>query len=142
MIVYLAGPIQNISPEDATKWRKQAKEYLEKMGIGCLDPTLGKDLTKREYNLSEIKRDIIKTDKRNILKSDMVLADISRDCIMNGTAMEIMFAYMNHIPVVAWGTKNAKDPWIIGHIAQIFPFLCIALDYIKSRDAKEWRKEG
>lgn len=38
MIIYLAGPIDDVSTEDATNWRQFAARYLAFHGMGAYDP--------------------------------------------------------------------------------------------------------
>ena len=97
--VYLAGPMEHVSKEDATGWRDKAKEILESMDVVTLDPT------RRIHNFDKryMKR-IFELDLRDIQESDIILANLDNPTVAkHGTAMEVFYAsYVLRKPVVAF----------------------------------------
>lgn len=97
--VYLAGPMEHVSKEDATGWRDRAKEILESMDVVTLDPT------RRIHNFDKryMKR-IFELDLRDIQESDIILANLDNPTVAkHGTAMEVFYAaYVLRKPVVAF----------------------------------------
>jgi nucleoside 2-deoxyribosyltransferase len=96
--IYLCGPMEHVSKEDATGWRDVAKQ---KLGLECnlLDPC------RRIHSFKlEQMRTIFEMDLRDIRESDIILADLSNPNVpKNGTAMEVFYAaYVLRIPVVAF----------------------------------------
>ena len=97
--VYLAGPMEHVSKEDATGWRDAAKEILESMDVVTLDPT------RRIHNFDKryMKR-IFELDLRDIQESDIILANLDNPTVAkHGTAIEVFYAsYVLRKPVVAF----------------------------------------
>lgn len=97
--IYLAGPMENVAEEEATEWRIVAKDYLERAGIICLDPT------RRRHNFEQryMKR-IFELDMIDLRDCDMVLVNLNNDQLpKHGTAMEVFYAsYVLRKPVVAF----------------------------------------
>jgi len=130
MIIYLAGNIQGCTKDEARGWRDQATEFLNGYEIKTLDPCRGKDDFRRRYEPKEI----VLRDLRDIDSSSLILAKLELDENSHGTgtSMEIMFAWLNRIPVVLV-TKNkalARHYWIQAFVTRVFEDLQDALDYI------------
>jgi nucleoside 2-deoxyribosyltransferase len=75
MTVYLAGPIEGISLEEATKWRETATSFFKKEGIETKDPTRRKKFHDQEYSLNLAKR-IVRSDTNDIAASNAVLMNL------------------------------------------------------------------
>jgi|LSQX01.3.fsa_nt_gb nucleoside 2-deoxyribosyltransferase len=105
-IIYLSGPIDYVSLEEASGWRRKATELLEDMGIVALNPVLGKDgMTPHE---------IVRADLDMIERSSALLVNMTREDVPHvGTSMEIMYAVERDIPVVIWG--DPKSIWAQCH---------------------------
>jgi nucleoside 2-deoxyribosyltransferase len=103
--VYLAGPMEHVSLDEAKGWRNTAKELLSDCCY-LLDPT------RRVHNFEQryMKR-IFELDLRDIQESDIVLVNLDNPTIAkHGTAMEVFYAsYVLRKPVVAF----KKDASII-----------------------------
>lgn len=124
-IIYLSGPIADVTKEEASGWRNQAAEFLADKGHKALDPLRRKN---RDY------RSIVEHDLNDVEKSDITLAYVPMGRQMIGTSMEIFYA--NRIlrrTVIVWG-HHCKDthPWIFQNAKHIFLPLEDALDYIAS----------
>jgi hypothetical protein len=92
--VYLCGGINGLGDAECNGWRAVARDGLP--GVRILDP-MDRDYRGRE---DEFLSEIVKGDKRNILEADVVLVNASRPSW--GTAMEVLFAWEQNKPVVAF----------------------------------------
>lgn len=61
----------------------------------------------------------VKDDKKKILDSDLVIVNYFRPSV--GTSMEILWAYLNHVPVILINSSGKKElsPWIHEHCIKI-----------------------
>ena len=113
MKVYLAGPIDGCTDEEAKDWRALAKKRLG--DDQCLDPM------RRDYRGKETEAfvDIVEGDLEDIDDCDVVLAYCWKPGW--GTPMEIMYASMNYIPVVAVDPgDNVTSPWVRYHASALY----------------------
>lgn len=104
--VYLCGPMEHVSLEDAKGWRDIATDLLSKADVKVLDPT------RRIHNFEKrYMRRIFELDLRDIRESDFILANLDNPKIAkHGTAMEVFYAaYVLQKQVVAF----KSDPDII-----------------------------
>lgn len=92
--VYLAGPINGCSDQQAIGWRAEAKRLLPCVLV--LDP-MDRDYRGRE---SDCAAEIIHGDKQSIAACTALLVNANRPSW--GTAMEIMFAYQLCKRIVAF----------------------------------------
>jgi nucleoside 2-deoxyribosyltransferase len=75
MTVYLAGPIEGISLEEATKWRETATSFFLHNNIRVLDPTRRKKFHDQPYSLNLAKK-IVKMDIDDIREASVVLMNL------------------------------------------------------------------
>lgn len=111
MLVYLAGQINGLTYDEATRWRSETKKALGDQGIKCLDPMRGKESTKQLTNLcpenygEEIETSpkfIMRRDHMDVMSCDIVLVNLdNRKRELIGTLMELAWAYDYHKPVIA-----------------------------------------
>lgn len=122
--VYLAGPINGCTDAECKDWREQAKQVL---GEGnCVDP-MRRDCRGREDAWCN---EIVEWDKTDILGCGAVLANCHKASF--GTAMEILFAYHNGIPVFVVAPKcDEISPWLRYHATHITHSLEYALELLK-----------
>lgn len=144
--MYLAGPINGCTDEEAFGWRRDIKKELAQQQIEWIDP-LDRDFRGKEV-LNYM--DIVENDLEAIRKSDIVLAYLWKENQPYfGTSMEIMYAHMIGVPVVSVmpfptltvkGDKLKKElggenpnfhPWIKYHSKSVVATLPDALDIIK-----------
>jgi nucleoside 2-deoxyribosyltransferase len=74
--VYLAGPIEGISLEEATAWRQYASSYLRGCNIDTLDPTRRMsyhDQQAKDYAAARI----VRQDLQDIANSSVLLVNLS-----------------------------------------------------------------
>lgn len=104
--VYLCGPINGCTDEEATSWREAVKQHFPQ----SIDPM------KRDYRGVEklLYREIVDLDKRDIRNSDIILVNYDKPSV--GTSMEVFYAWELGKPIVVWCKEDAKlSPWLIYH---------------------------
>ncbi len=109
MRVYLAGAINGCSDNEAKDWRSVAKDL---MPYEMVDP-MSRDYRGREMD-DGIAKDIVESDKADILTCHAVLVHYDKPSV--GTAMEVLFAWENDLPVVIFCKEGTiLSPWMIYH---------------------------
>jgi len=100
-IVYLAGPMENVSASEQMGWRDKMTLLLPEWKV--LNPVHRS--MKDGYN----HRRIYELDMRDVRNSDVVFADLRRDKReAHGTAMEVQEAYSRNIPVIGYAVLDQK----------------------------------
>jgi nucleoside 2-deoxyribosyltransferase len=97
--IYLAGPMEHVSIEDAKGWRDIATKLLQQADQKVLDPTR----RVHDFQPKYMKR-IFELDLRDIQESDLILVNLDNPTVAkHGTAMEVFYAsYVLRKPVVAF----------------------------------------
>jgi len=113
--IYLAGPINACTDDEATGWRERFKSLLPP-DVGYLDP-MARDYRGRELEPG-IAREIVEGDKEDIRNSNVAVFYYERPSV--GTAMEMLFAYESGIPVVVIDRSGKPlSPWLIYHASRV-----------------------
>jgi len=123
MRVYLAGPINGCTDEEAKNWRAVAKDEFP----NAIDPMV------RDYRGIEedCYRQIVDLDKRDIRNSDCLLVNYVKPSV--GTSMEIFYAWTLGKPIVVVARNDVRiSPWLRYHSTTIIDSF---------NDAYEWIKE-
>jgi nucleoside 2-deoxyribosyltransferase len=108
--VYLCGPINGCTDDEATTWRKYFKGFL----AGCIDP-MARDYRGRE---TDNYREIVDLDKRDIRNADIILVNYDKPSV--GTSMEVFYAWTLGKPIVLWCRSDANlSPWLRYHSTAI-----------------------
>lgn len=103
--VYLAGAIgcyhKENNIEKATCWRNRAKEYFENHSLTfeCIDPM---DYYRYDSNYHTSDNEVMRFYFRKIEESRAVLVNLLDLYRSTGTSDEIIYAWMNNIPVIAF----------------------------------------
>ena len=135
MRVYLCGPINGCTDEECKDWREMVKKELGEEN--CLDP-MRRDYRGREHTCYV---EIVELDKLDILQCDYVLVNFDKPSV--GTAMEILFAWMNHIPVfVVRKDGTIVSPWLRYHTTQFFSSFESAVEEIRNVRQIEYQNAG
>lgn len=103
MKIYLAGPMPT-----QKKWRDKITHKLLSLNkeIVVYNPEF--------FENTATDATTVNFDKAKIIKSDMVIANITR--LSAGTSMEILFAWERNIPVLLIvGNKKLSGPWLRFH---------------------------
>lgn len=103
--VYLSGGILGLTDEEIHGWRDYIKSWFALDNIDFSDPS------RRKPSIEKL---IVEIDKAEIIKCDLMICKAFPASW--GTAMEIIFAWTNNIPVISWIPSNENiSPWITYH---------------------------
>lgn len=106
MKIYLAGPINGCTDEEANGWRSKVKE----LHSDVLDP-MARDYRGKE---AESVNDIVEGDKNDIEACDGVLVWYEKPSV--GTSMEILYAWEHsRIVVIVDRSEKPLSPWLVYH---------------------------
>jgi nucleoside 2-deoxyribosyltransferase len=112
MRVYLGGPINGCTDEEANGWREQVKPILERHGIGWVDP-MDRDYRGREMEPG-IAAEIVELDKQDIDSCDVLLMNCPKPSV--GTSMEILYGWNRGKHVVSViPPGSTPSPWLVYH---------------------------
>lgn len=125
--IYLAGPVNGCTDEEARGWRELAMRELR--GLYHFRDPMARDYRGRErHNVTAI----VAGDEADIDAADVLLVSAERPTW--GTAMEVRDAFRwkgKH--VVAFGAGRDPSPWVVGNCHLLTPSIRAALDYLKGR---------
>lgn len=122
--VYLCGPINGCSDEEAKDWRAYCARGLTG---NCYDPMV-RDYRGRELEPG-IAEEIVENDKSDIMQCDALLVYYERPSV--GTSMEVLFAWSNGIPsIVVDRSERPLSPWLLYHCAQVVKSLDEAIAFL------------
>jgi nucleoside 2-deoxyribosyltransferase len=125
MKIYLAGPINGCTDEQANGWRNEATRIATEYDHVCLTPMV-RDYRGREAGAEA---EIVQGDKADILKCQAVLLYYEKPSV--GTAQEQLFAWERGIPVAVVNKSDKPlPPWLVYHAAGIFKSLGEAIAHI------------
>ena len=118
IIVYLGGPINGCTDEEAHGWREAVKDLLLAAGLNWLDP-MDRDYRGREMEPG-IAKLIVEGDKEDIAASDLLLMNHPQPS--SGTDMEILLGFQSgkEVNVVIPDDGRAPSPWVVYHATRIF----------------------
>jgi nucleoside 2-deoxyribosyltransferase len=107
--IYLAGPIFGTTEEDQ-KWRQYVKKDLSARGYKVIDP-----LELRDYRGQEKEKafEIVEKDLKDLKKSDILL--IYAPTPSWGTAMEVVYAYLQSKQIITVAPEKEISPWLKYH---------------------------
>ena len=134
--VYLAGPIEGLSREQAIEWRLKASFELSNVGIDTLDPTRRASFVDSSDYLTHenAARRIWKSDLQDIAYSTVILANLS-DSLPGkkwGTVCEIAHAHTkNKIIIVVINEGQFKHPFITQYATEVHTNLDDAIEAVK-----------
>lgn len=112
MIVYLGGPINGCTDDEANGWRELAKSRIELLGQTWVDP-MDRDYRGREMEPG-IAAQIVETDKADIDRCDLLLMNCPKPSV--GTSMEILYGYERGKWIVAVVPEgHTPSPWLVYH---------------------------
>jgi nucleoside 2-deoxyribosyltransferase len=124
MKVYLCGPINGCTDDEATGWREQSKKFLQ---TETYDPMV-RDYRGRELEPG-IAKEIVENDKLDIQECDAVLVMYEKPSV--GTSMEVLFAHqLGKLIVLVDRSGRPLSPWLIYHSNRTFPTLAEATAFI------------
>lgn len=127
MKIYLAGAASRKYEDFCRVWRDFATNELEKAGFEVINPIKDAPIDKK-YTTEEM-FEIVEKDFQYVIGSDIILAEVGNLSYQYvGTSMEILFAYQNGIPVIAW--SPLKDNFFLTyHSTRIYETIEDAIKY-------------
>ena len=139
--VYLSGGIYGLTYDAATDWRHYAASQLAP--IESLDPMRGKEYLKEmgfmpgTYDAVRLStsRGIMTRDRFDTMRSDALLVNLlGTERVSIGTSMEIAWADMLRIPVVACMEEDNihQHPMILEAVGYVCPTLDEGIETTKS----------
>lgn len=128
MTVYLAGPIEGISIEEASRWRGTATNFFDIQGIETLDPLRRKKFHDEPYSINLARR-IVTMDVQDIRNSHIVLINLLNrgEGKAWGSIAELIIAHYERKPVVVVMEADFKHPFIETYATEIHYDLNTAL---------------
>jgi nucleoside 2-deoxyribosyltransferase len=126
MSVYLCGPINGCTDEEASTWRDWFINELQSIGTWAIDPM------RRDYRGKEADtyREIVDLDKRDVRDADIILVNYDKPSV--GTSMEVFYAWTLGKPVIVWCRPDAViSPWLRYHSTAIVHSKDAALNKIR-----------
>lgn len=128
LTVYLAGPINGCTDEEAKGWRDRV--------VGAVDGVTFIDPMERDYRGAEDANvdEIVDKDKQCIDQCDILLANVWKPSV--GTAMEIMWAYERGLEVVLINESDGPmSPWLRYHSNCCLRSIDEAIEMLRLRKA-------
>ena len=146
-VLYPSGPIDGVTPEWATEWRRKVRDTLT--GWTVLDPTAGKDLYAAGVNdTMYTAEEIVKADLAMVEAADVVLVDWREPsmCMPMGSAIpswnpplrvgticEIKHAHDHGKRIIAFGYLR-RGFWFRYHVTEWYGTLEEALEKLGEDD--------
>lgn len=115
MKIYLCGPINGCSDDQAKTWREWFKRESELSLIADFVDPMKRDYRGRESNDY---REIVELDKRDIRGCDAIIVMYVAPSV--GTSMEVFYAWHIGIPVVVIDESGKPlSPWMRYHATAV-----------------------
>ena len=112
MKVYLGGPINGCTDEEATGWRDELKPLIEAAGHEWVDPMV-RDYRGREMEPG-IAQEIVDGDIEDIDSCDLLLMNCPKPSV--GTSMEVFYGYQQGKRVICVVPEgHVPSPWLVVH---------------------------
>lgn len=124
--VYLAGAIELVEPDYASRWRRDAEDFTKYFGdqLQFVNPMSYEPPEGPYYD-----EQIVNTDKALLASSQVVLLDGRQPGW--GSGIEVGFAHSLNIPVVVWGiARDRASIWLRHHATSFHPSLGEAIEQI------------
>lgn len=117
MKVYLGGPINGCTDEEAHGWRESLKPLLSSLGYEAVDP-MDRDYRGREMEPG-VAREIVQGDLADINACEVLIMNCPRPSF--GTAMEVFYGYTAGKTVITVIPDDGKEPspWLVEHSSVI-----------------------
>lgn len=109
VLIYLAGPITNVSRTQALRWRDTVSVCvcaLKDESIVTFDPAAAFRVTDAGLDNDRLIRGIQAVDNYILTNSSLVLARCIKGVGSKGTDLELVLAYNYRIPVFLWGSDT------------------------------------
>ncbi len=126
-LVYLCGPISNISYAESVDWRQQFTDILSPHGIETLSPMRGKGYLKDVQSLSQLgygstmsnAHSITTRDRFDTVRADMIVSNLlGAEKVSIGSMIEFGWADLSRVPVLLI-MENEGNPHEHGMVTDI-----------------------
>lgn len=131
--IYLSGGMSGLSREEQKKWRNQVKDAIKFGEYDCcvdpifFDPTNYYTLEEQRY---KSEREVFEFDLNKLRNSNLVIVNFNMPNSL-GTAMELILAKENNIPVIGLNKNGAKlHPWLIECCTRICDNMRELVEYV------------
>lgn len=112
MKIYLGGPINGCTDEEANGWRSAVKSKLVAYGWEAIDPMV-RDYRGREMEPG-IAAEIVENDKADIEGADVLLMNCPKPSV--GTSMEVLYGYtLGKRVICVIPPGSTPSPWLVYH---------------------------
>jgi nucleoside 2-deoxyribosyltransferase len=116
MKIYLGGPINGCTDDEASGWRESVKAILAAAGHTWCDP-MDRDYRGREMEPG-IAAEIVEGDKADIETCDVLLMNMPKPSV--GTSMEVYHGHLEGRRTVVVMPEGAiPSPWIVYHATEV-----------------------
>jgi nucleoside 2-deoxyribosyltransferase len=123
MKLYLCGPINGCTDEEANGWRDLVKSLWPGETI---DP-MRRDYRGREDQCAD---EIVEFDKIDIMRADALIVSYDKPSV--GTSMEVLFAFERGKPIVVVAQQGTRiSPWLRYHSHHITSTYSMAINTLK-----------
>ena len=130
MRIYLGGPINGCTDQEAHGWRDELKPLLEDEGHVWVDP-MRRDYRGREMEPG-IAEEIVTGDIEDIDSCDVLIMNCPTPSV--GTSMEMFYAYRAGKVVIAVVPEGKEpSPWLVYHSTHVVRG--------SAREAVKWLKK-
>jgi nucleoside 2-deoxyribosyltransferase len=117
MRIYLGGPINGCSDDEAHGWRDAVKPLLALKGYDCVNP-MDRDYRGREMEPG-IVEEIVELDKKDIDSCEVLLMACPKPSV--GTSMEVFYGWQACKKVICVVPKDhTPSPWLVYHSDHVF----------------------
>lgn len=112
MRIYLGGPINGCTDEEASGWRDELKPLLEAAGHEWVDPMV-RDYRGREMEPG-IAQEIVDGDIQDIDSCDLLVMACPKPSV--GTSMEVFYGFRSGKKVYCVIPEgDTPSPWLVAH---------------------------
>lgn len=131
MRVYLCGPMDWCSEEEASGWRDEATMELSYAGVTTLNPMDRPTFQEFDAMSAAATSSLVEDDKTDIEMADVLLVNYTK--ISVGTSMEVLLAWQKDKRVVIVAPEGMKlSSWLLYHSHAVFHTMKEAYDDIIS----------
>lgn len=127
--IYLAGPMTGLTLEESLEWRRRFTDEYCKHCVQypeIFNPPLYFNNQMDQDSFTDM--EAFRFDTRNLISSDVVVANLDGVEKSIGTLQELMLAYDRNIPVIGINEKvedkalylSTLHPWIIEEVDKVF----------------------
>jgi nucleoside 2-deoxyribosyltransferase len=130
--VYLCGPIEGLTREEANEWRDEAKVKLALKNIDVLDPT--RRVSYVDSNCPHADARIFKSDLQDIAYSSVLLVNLRKSLpgMKWGTVAEVAHAHTkNKIIIIVLDPDQWVHPFISQYATEIHTDMLSAIAAVK-----------